>query len=303
MTLKISIILPTLNAGSPLARLLTSLQEQTVASEIIVVDSSSSDHTARTAESHGALTLVIPEEDFDHGRTRNLAVAKSGGSILVFLTQDAVPESRYFLERLIEPLEQPAIAATYGRQVSRKNARPTEKFARLFNYPDVPQVKGRDDIPVLGIKTFFFSNVCSAIRRKEFEELGGFAENIIMNEDMLMAGKLILSGYKIAYVPDAAVIHSHDYSLRCQLKRYFDIGVFMKRNLLPLVQVEAGNEGVKFFTEELRFLFNNKKYIWFPYALCENAFKYLGFKLGLHHAFLPAPLRKMISMHSHYWSS
>ncbi len=80
----------------------------------------------------------------------------------------------------------------------------------------------------MGIKTFFFSNVFSAIRRKEFEEIGGFPENVIMFEDMLFAAKLIERGYKIAYVPEAKVIHSHDYSLVQQFRRYYQAGVSFK---------------------------------------------------------------------------
>jgi rhamnosyltransferase len=162
-------------------------------------------------------------------------------------------------------------------------------------------LKNKDDIPALGIKTCFFSNVCSAIRRREFEELGGFTRNVIMNEDMLMACRLILNGYKIAYVPDARVIHSHDYSLISQFKRYFDIGVFLKRNLQPLEPVKTANEGKRFLKEELRYIFDNGQYIWLPYVIGETIFKYLGFKLGQYHAFLPNPLRKKISMHSSYW--
>ena len=96
--------------------------------------------------------------------------------------------------------------ASFGRQIPRPDASPTENFTRLFNYPETPMIKGIEDLPRLGIKTFFFSNVCSAIKTKEFKELGGFPENIIMFEDLIFAAKAILKGYKIAYVPEAKVM-------------------------------------------------------------------------------------------------
>jgi len=67
--------------------------------------------------------------------------------------------------------------------------------------------------PEIGIKIFFFSNACSTIKVKEFKELGSFFENIIMLEDLIFAAKAILNGYKIAYVPEAKVWHSHNFSL------------------------------------------------------------------------------------------
>ena len=69
-----------------------------------------------------------------------------------------------------------------------------------------PMLKNKKVQPEIGIKTFFFSNVCSAIKTKEFKELGGFPENIIMFEDLIFAAKAILKGYKIAYVPEAKVM-------------------------------------------------------------------------------------------------
>jgi rhamnosyltransferase len=129
----ISIIIPTLNAQTSLHGLLAALGGQTLPCEIIVVDSSSSDQTVKIAESHGAKTLIIKSHDFDHGGTRNLGVSKSTGDILVFLTQDAFPEDRHFLEVLIKPLETPETAAAYGKQIPQEHAKPTEKFARMFN--------------------------------------------------------------------------------------------------------------------------------------------------------------------------
>jgi len=297
----ISVIIPTRNAEDYIHRLLTSLRGQSIPSEIIVIDSSSPDTTVKIADSFGVKTKIIVKGNFDHGGTRNLAVTHAEGNIIVFLTQDAMPDDKYFLENLIKPLENPEIAAAYGRQVPEADARPSEKFARFFNYPEVPLIKGRDDISELGIKTFFFSNVCSAIRKKEFEELGGFTEKIIMNEDMLLASKLILNGYKIAYVPEAKVIHSHNYSWIQQFKRYFDIGVFFKKNSSALEHVKAYNVGTEFLKEELRYLLKNRSYRGFAYVTGETIAKYFGYKLGLHYAVLPNPARKKFSMHSHYW--
>jgi rhamnosyltransferase len=297
----ISAIIPTLNAGENINNLLTSLENQSIPCEIIVIDSSSSDRTLEIAASHNVKTITIKRQDFDHGGTRNLAASHAKGDILAFFTQDALPEDRYCLENLIQPLQKSEIAATYGRQIPKTDAKLTEKFARLFNYPDTPLIKSKDDIQSLGIKTFFFSNVCSAIRKKVFEESGGFTEKLIMNEDMLLACRIILKGYKIAYVPEARIFHSHNYTLSQQFKRYFDIGVFLKNSLQPLASVKTAGTGARFLRKEIAYCMQNSAYLSLPYVLGDVIVKYCGYRLGLHCNSIPNPLRKKISMHRHFW--
>jgi len=278
----ISVIIPTLNAESTINNLLYALCQQTLPSEILLIDSSSSDHTIKIAASFKVKTIMIPIDDFGHGLTRNRCAWLGSGDILVFLTQDALPCDGYCLEMLVKPLKDPEIIASYGRQVPRPDATLAEQFTRLFNYPDTPIVKRIDDLPRLGIKTFFFSNVCSAIKTKEFKELGGFPENIIMFEDLIFAAKAILNGYKIAYVPEAKVWHSHNFSLVQQFRRYQDAGISLRNNAWIFEHAKANREGIEFLKQEIAYLSKNRQYQWIPYAIAESVFKFAGFWLGLH---------------------
>lgn len=72
-------------------------------------------------------------------------------------------------------------------------------------------------------------------RRSIYEKLGGFVKHTIFNEDMIFAGKLIQEGYAIAYVAEARVVHSHNYTNRQQLHRNFDLAVSRRitRRFLP----------------------------------------------------------------------
>ncbi len=284
----ISVIIPTLNGAKPLDRLLRSLADQSVPSEVVVIDSSSDDDTAAVAGSRGARVISVSRRDFNHGRTRNQAAKEAKGDILVFMTQDALPVNRTALECLSAPLTDPAVAASYGRQIPRDDARPAEKFARAFNYPEKGALKGIDDFGMLGIKTFFFSNVFSAVRRDEFEELGGFPEDLLMFEDMLYAARLIMKGYKVAYVSAAGVFHSHDLGLIQVFHRYFEAGCSFRRNAWFLDLTRGDREGLLFLREELKHLFNSGKYGSLFSALAEAAGKYTGYNLGLYHHRLPS---------------
>ncbi len=298
----VSILIPTLNASKNLEALLNTLNNQTVhCGELIVIDSSSDDNTVPIAEAHGASVMRIDRKAFDHGGTRNAAASKASGDVLVFLTQDVMPADQHFLENLVRPLEHTDVIASYGRQLARDDAVPPERFARLFNYPDMPSIKGKSDIPRLGIKTFFLSNVCSAIKRAEFEKMGRFPENVIMDEDLVFAARAIMEGYKIAYVPDAVVFHSHNYSPVQQFRRYFDIGVILGRQNWILELAAAEGEGFNYLKKELQYLYDNKKGHWIPYALLLAAAKFSGYRLGLMEAKLPVPAKKCFSMHRFYW--
>jgi rhamnosyltransferase len=300
--MKVSVIIPTRNAGKYLGRLFKTLREQTFRPvQILVVDSCSDDDTSTICKDSGADLIRIDATTFDHGGTRNLAASKAEGEILVFMTHDTFLRDETDLENLINPLKNPMIAASFGRQIPTEDANPVEAFARSFNYPPTPTIKGIDDLPQLGIKTFFFSNVCSAIKKSVFEEVGRFPEKTIMNEDMFLAAKLIMKGYKIAYQPDAVVYHSHNYSLQTQFKRYFDIGVFFNRNKWIKDVAKSEKEGIRYLREEIRFLFLNKQMAWIPYALVDTTNRFFGYRIGLLEKVLPLWLKKNISYNKIFW--
>jgi len=279
--MRISVIIPTLNAGASIGELLSKLLSQTMPPfEIIVIDSSSGDPTVNIADGMGAKTIVIPQSAFNHGGTRNRAAKEAKGDILIFMTQDALPCDTILIEKLTGPLRDPPVAAAFGRHIPYQNASLLEAFARGFNYPEQGSIKGINDVKAYGIKTFFFSNACSAIKKDTFLKVGLFPEGIPSNEDMLLAAKLIINGHKIAYVPDAKVIHSHNYSLLKQFGRYYNIGSSLRKNGWVLQYARPEEEGARFMKEQVLFVIKRKKYILLPYIFLETFAKYAGFRLG-----------------------
>ena len=117
-----------------------------------------------------------------------------------------MPANPYLLQNLCKAFEGEKIGAAYARQLPKKDCRLLERYTRSFNYPKESKIKSQEDLPKLGIKTYFCSNVCAAYRKDVYDSLGGFEERTIFNEDMILAGKIIQSGYRIAY---AAVSYTH----------------------------------------------------------------------------------------------
>lgn len=232
MSETVSLIIPTLNAEGEIGALIEALLGQSrVPNEILVVDSSSDDGTVGIASSYREVSVeVIDRRDFDHGLTRDRALRRSSGDIACFMTQDAVPANDAFIENLVAPiLSDPSVAVSSGRQLPKADARRFEQLVRAFNYTDESNVRSRDDVPRLGIKAYFATDVCAAYRRSAYLELGGFGSTD-MSEDMLMAAKAVKAGWKVAYAADAEVYHSHNLTPRQQYERNFAIGRFLERN-------------------------------------------------------------------------
>ena len=252
----------------------------------------------------------ILREEYDHGGTRNRGMALcEDADLVVMMTQDAVPADFRLLEKLTYPLQRSPgvkehkIAVSYARQIARDDAKDAEKFTRLFNYPPEPMVKTEDDFSKLGIKTYFCSNVCACYRTEIFKEEGPFPEPAIFNEDMVYAGRVVKRGFAIAYVADARVIHSHNYSGLQQLHRNFDLGV--SQSAFPEVFRGTGSEkeGRRFVWSVLRHLKEKgAAYEIIPF-LYGSAMRLIGYKLGRGYENLPKWLIRKLTMNRYYWTS
>ena len=150
---RLSVIIPTWNAGEGFGELLKRLSQQSFKPhEIIIIDSSSTDGTAELARQAGAFVMTIEQQMFDHGGARNRAASVATGDILVFMTQDALPADDSLLEELIRPLAAEEVAYVYARQLPYPDANLLERTARAHNYSDESMIKSQHDIPRMGSK-------------------------------------------------------------------------------------------------------------------------------------------------------
>jgi rhamnosyltransferase len=297
----VSILIPTYNAESSLGTLLDVLSRQRLSLfEIIVVDSSSSDNTLSIAKSYGVKTYVIPKHEFDHGGTRSFMATLAKGDILVYLTQDALPLNDTSISKLVSTmLGDERIGAAFGRQVPHRNATPFARHLRAFNYPAQSYTRTIQDRERYGMKTFFCSNSFAAYRRKALESVDWFKAGLLMGEDMHTCARMLTQGYHIAYVSDAVVYHSHNYSLMEEFRRYFDLGVlFTKEPWILKEYGNAGSEGLRFVRSEFSFLIRNRFAHYIPVSLFRLAAKGMGYRLGHFYRYLPLRVIRWASMHT-----
>ena len=303
--MKISIIIPTYNAQNYLVALFESFKNQSIKNyELVIIDSSSKDKTVEIAKKYTENIIVIPQSEFDHGGTRAKAAQIAKGEIIVFLTQDALPADVFAIENILKVFEDEDIAAAYGRQLSYKDTNLFGKHLREFNYPDVLHVRSKEDINKYGLKTAFLSDSFAAYRKNALKSIGWFKSDLILGEDTYAGAKMILADYKLAYVADAQVYHSHSYTIWQEFKRYFDIGVFHKCESWILDSFgKAEGEGMKYIKSELNYLFSHGAWYLLPQWFMRNGMKFLGYKLGQKYEKLPKWLVKRLSMHHRWWDN
>lgn len=277
----VSIIILTKNAGGRFNHLLHNIFNQKIKEEyeVIVIDSGSIDETVVIAKQYPIKMIEIEPEQFHHGKTRNLGGELSSGRILVYLTQDALPIDNDWLQKLTEALKDPEVAMVVGRQIPWPNTKPPEKFFYYYYFPE-EKMEIFQGIHDYYRDNLFISNVNSAIQRSVWQNLR-FSENIIRGEDKEFAKRLLLSGWKIIYQPEAIVYHAHDFSLVSAFRTSVDIGIALSQNAgMPRSKNWIAGRVAYFFEEAFYLASIEKWWKWIPYSILYEMSKLSGVIVG-----------------------
>jgi rhamnosyltransferase len=228
---EIAVVIPTFNGGRELAALLDALatQEGSFRPTVVAIDSGSSDGSLDVLRRHEARILATAHDEFNHGRIRNQALRSVDTEFAVLMVQDAVPSSARWLEALVTPLvDDRSIAGTWARQLPREDASRITEYAlsRWIGAGSTPRTVGPLSAEQLAALApperhlaCAFDNVCSCIRMSVWRAQpfphAEFAEDIEW-------GMLVLrAGHRLAFVPEAAVRHSHERSVWYELQRTY----------------------------------------------------------------------------------
>lgn len=297
------VCIPTLNPGRWAQPLVERLRIQTLQPRtVLILDSESNDGSLAVWRDAGYTIRRIPRRDFDHGGTRNLAFSCPAQAYL-FLTQDALPCDEDAFARVLSGLTaDPRVGLAYGRQVARPDASPMVAAHRAFNYPDVAESRSADDIPRLGIKAAFNSNAFAVYRREAIQEIGGFPSPIIGSEDRYVAARMLLAGWRVAYVADAVVEHSHDDSLLDDFRRYFDIGAFQASERWFETRFgRAEGEGSRLVRHQVDSLRAHGTSHVLLRVVGRTGARWLGYRIGRMASRLPNGVSSRLSSQPAYW--
>ena len=229
--MNIDIICPLYKAENYIKSLNNSLvmQEKVDINKIKYIVTKGNDKTTDILKEMNIDYEEILSSEFSHSLTREEAAKKSNADIIVFITQDIIIKDKLWLYYLTKDIIEGKCEETYSRQIAKDNG--IEKYTREKNYPKQSKIFTEEDVENLGIKAFFSSDASSAIKREIFDKLNYYdAKKLPTSEDMYITYKLIMNGYRVKYCADSVIYHSHNYGIKENYKKYYDIGKFFKQN-------------------------------------------------------------------------
>lgn len=239
MSEQCSVVVRAFNEERFVAKLLTGIrQQQGVETEVILVDSGSTDATVAIAHGFGSRIVHIAPDEFTFGRALNLGIAHASHESVVLASAHVYPVYRDWLTKLLLPLIQSDVGVSYGRQIGNELTKYSEQ--RLFSkwFPD--QSESRQRHP-------FCNNANAALRRSTWEKYR-YDEQLTGLEDLELAKRLLADGLHVSYVADATVVHVHEETPARVYNRYrreaFALAQIMpgeKMSLLDLVRLWTGN--------------------------------------------------------------
>ena len=219
--------------------------------EVLVVDSGSTDATLDIVRKFPSVRLhEIPNAEFGHGRTRNLAAQLARGTFIAYLTHDAIPASTQWLRELLAPFAlDESIVAVMGKQIPRAGCFPLLKYeiqgvfaglgpdfgTSIFYKDSFVQSEG-----VLNAISFY-SDVNSAARRDFLLNTIPYRD-VRYAEDQLFGKDLIEAGFRKAYAGRAAVEHSNDLTLAEYRERIFDETVGLRQIGFPIPVLDRSGQ-------------------------------------------------------------
>jgi L-ascorbate metabolism protein UlaG (beta-lactamase superfamily)/glycosyltransferase involved in cell wall biosynthesis len=225
----ISIIIRTLNEAANLDSLLNNIKSQNIndlKSEVVLVDSGSTDSTVAIAERHGCHIRHITREEFSFGRSLNIGCNASNGDILVITSGHCLPFDDKWLYNLCQPIINGNSQYTYGRQLGNSGSYYSE--CQIFSKYFPNEINNHN-------AEFYCNNANSAISRIAWEKYR-FNEILTGLEDMELAQRLVREGGKVSYVPDATVYHLHNETMR-QVKHRFERESIALQSIMPQIHI------------------------------------------------------------------
>lgn len=218
---KFSIIIVSWNALHHLKTFLPGVVETNYPDyEIILADNASSDGSADwVRKNYPTIKIATFDDNYGYCGGNNRAVPHAEGEILLFLNNDVEVEPDW-LSPLAEVFENsPRVAAVQPKIRSYQEPEYFEYAGGAGGYLDkygFPFCRGRifdtaekdigqynDAAPIL-----WASGAAFAIRKKHFEECGGFDEDFEFHmEEIDLCWQLWNRGYEVHYCPDSIVYH------------------------------------------------------------------------------------------------
>jgi len=221
----VSVIIPTYNAGDTFEELLSLLKNQKGIDyiQLVVVDSGSSDNTVAICKKHNVTLIEIPNSEFSHSGARNMGAEHATGDILLFMTQDARPESDGWMLNLIQDILTKDIAAVSCSEKCPENtelfycaaAANHAKYLGIYNSERYCSYEASYSAEELR-KNGSLNDVTTAVRKDIFLR---YKYRYDFAEDLDLGVRLVKDGFKLKLTGKTRTVHGHNRAPGYYFKR------------------------------------------------------------------------------------
>lgn len=225
----VSIVIRTLNEEKYLDELLGAINFQEkdgFNSEVVIVDSGSTDKTLEIARKYNSRVTYIDKKEFSFGKSLNIGCDYADGEYLVFISGHCIPEDKYWLKNLVDPLIKQECDYVYGRQIGRDTTKFSENQVFKKYFPEKTEAR---------VSEIFCNNANSAITRAAWDKYK-FNEELTGLEDLFMAKEIVQDNGKVDYIPRSVVFHIHDETW-AQVKTRYERESIALQKIMPEVKV------------------------------------------------------------------
>jgi glycosyltransferase involved in cell wall biosynthesis len=201
---KVTVIVRTFNVDWVIDQTLSALMKQKdVDIELMIVDSGSTDVTLDIVAFYPHRFIEIQPGTYFPGKVLNRAISEAKTELIVFINSDVVLLDAYAVSKLITPLSEADVVASYGRQIVRPEADlwVRHDYERAFSTTGDQPEWMHYSLPIAAMKKSIWQ------KQKFYTDAWG-------SEDTHWGVNIKKKGYKIAYVKDAIAMHSHNYTLK-----------------------------------------------------------------------------------------
>ncbi|HKM77934.1 MAG TPA: glycosyltransferase family 2 protein, partial [Candidatus Bathyarchaeia archaeon] len=226
-----SIIIPTRNRVDLLQRCISNLESRTHYSnyEIIIVDNNSDDK--RTLTYLGSLRHKVLQFDgeFNFSKINNFAAAHAKGDHLLFLNNDTEAIDEHWLEAMLEHSQRPEVGMVGTLLLYPKHKHNEATIQHAGVIVGLVGVASHAFVHLSADKSNYFglhrlvrncsavTGACVMVKRKVFDEVGGFDEKFkVTYGDIDLCLRVLEKGYRNIYTPYAVMYH-HECATRGRL--------------------------------------------------------------------------------------
>jgi glycosyltransferase involved in cell wall biosynthesis len=257
-----SVIIPVYNGAKTIKRCLNSvlISFYNEDYEIIVVDDASQDDSSLIVKEMGIKVIQL-EKNHGPSGARNMGARHANGEILFFidsdvlLFKDAIQKINQFLKTKKKFV---SVSCNFHPNCEMKDAISLYKHMymcySIIDHPD-------------SVSWVFTSAL--AIKRKVFEQIGGFNEALRNNEDDFMGRELISRDYQLGFDRNIYIHHLHKYTFysffKEEFKRTRTLLVFKYTTIMRKVKMMKNNNAGNILLSILFFPFLVLSFVFIPF--------------------------------------